>query len=96
ISHDDILKALNQFTVKKATEGRIKKLTTDAIQALTTLFLQKNIFTYNGKIYRYAKGSPLNLSLTELLFNIYLYYWQVPLVREMHIANKFYGRYHNI
>ena len=97
ISHEDILTALNQLLVTPINEGqRHQRLTSDAIEKLTKLVLSRHIFTYNGKIYRYLKGLPLNMPLTELLCNIYLHYWQLPLVRQIRVANGFYSRYRNI
>ena len=91
----DILTALNQCLVNPVNEGRHQRLTSEATEELTKLVLQNNIFTYNGKIYRYLKGMPLNMSLTELLCNIFLQQWQLPLLRQIRVANEFYGRYHN-
>jgi hypothetical protein len=96
ISHTDILTALNRFLVHQAPHGHIQGLTVNAIKELTTLVLHNNIFTYNGIVYRYIKGSPLNLSLTRLLGNIYLQNWQAPLVIQIRAAHEFYGRYHDI
>ncbi|CAF1550694.1 unnamed protein product, partial [Adineta ricciae] len=96
ISHEDILTALNQLLVTPVHQGqRHQRLTSEAVEELTRFVLSKLIFTYNGKIYRYLKGLPLNMPLTELLCNIYLQYWQLPLVRQIRVANEFYGRYQN-
>ena len=95
-SHADILTALNRFLDKEFVTGRHHRLTMDAIEALTAIVLRNNVFSYNGKIYRHIKGSPLNLPLTRLLFNIYLHNWQIPLVRQIRLADEFYGRYHNM
>ena len=95
VSHDDILLALNQFLVEKTITGRHQRLTIDAIEQLLSLLLRHNIFTYQGKVYRFIKGCPLNLPITDLLCNIYLQYWQRPLLKQIQLANQFYGRYHN-
>ncbi|CAF5172426.1 unnamed protein product, partial [Rotaria magnacalcarata] len=41
------------------------------------------------------QGFPLNLPLTKLLGNIYLYQWQIPLVREIRLKDQFYVRFHD-
>lgn len=96
ISHTDILTALNQFLVNPIMVNRHQRLTSDAIEELVAIFLRNNIFSYSGKIYRYVKGSPFNFPLTQLLGDIYLHHWQVLLLRKIRIADKFYGRYHDM
>ncbi|CAF4070474.1 unnamed protein product [Adineta steineri] len=97
VSYDDIIKALNQFLVSRQTnEIREQGLSNDTIQELTLLFLKNNVFSYQGQIYRYIKGCPINFRLSRLLFNIYLNYWQIPLVRQIRLADEFYGRYYNM
>ena len=95
VSHADILTAVNHLLTHPLAENRYQRLNSEAIEMLTSLFLENNVFSYNEKIYRHVKGSPINLSFTELLFNIYLHDWQIPLVREIRLANEFYGRFHN-
>jgi hypothetical protein len=70
-------------------------LSAEAIEELTKLFLENNVFTYNGKVYRYIKGCPLNFPLTRLLFDIYLHHWQTPLHRSVRVADEFFGLYHS-
>ncbi len=96
VSHADLLTALNRFLVHPLVTHHYQPFTINAIQELTALVLRHHIFTYNGKIYRYIKGSPLNYAFTQLLVDIYLQQWQIPLVREIRTADQFYGRYHDI
>ncbi|CAF2830435.1 unnamed protein product [Rotaria sp. Silwood2] len=96
ISHTALLDALHIFLVNPLITGRYQRLPDDAIVELTTLVLKNNTFTYNGKAYRFIKGSPLNLPLTELLASIYLHHWQVPLVRKVCVRDVFYGRYNDM
>jgi hypothetical protein len=97
VSYDDILLALNQFLITQQPNIlRHQRLSNDTIVNLTQIFLQNNIFSYHGKIYRHIKGCPLNFRLSRLLFNIYLHNWQLPLVRQIRLADEFYGRYDNI
>jgi hypothetical protein len=35
----------------------------------------------------------LNIPFTRLLCNIYLYYWQLPLLRQIRLEDELYGRY---
>ena len=97
ISHDDVLTGLHDFLIKQQVNVlRHQGLTNDTIQELTRLFLENNMFSYQGKIYRYIKGCPVNYRLSRLLFNIYLHYWQGPLVRQVRLADEFYVRYYNM
>ncbi|CAF3050590.1 unnamed protein product [Rotaria sp. Silwood2] len=96
ISHTALLDALHSFLVSPLITGRHQRLSSDAIVELTSLVLKNNTFTYNGKAYRFIKGSPLNLPLTELLASIYLHHWQVPLVRNVRMKDVFYGRYNDM
>jgi hypothetical protein len=82
---------MNPLVYKASHQG----LHAEGIEELTNLFLQNNIFIYNGKIYRYIKGCPLNFPLSRLLFNIYLHYWQITLRRSVRVANEFFGLYYS-
>jgi hypothetical protein len=96
VSHTDTLTALNRFLRQAFVTGRHHIFSIDAIEELTALVLRNHVFSYDEKIYRYIKGSPLNAPLTRLLLNIYLHNWQLPLVRQIRLSDEFYGRYHDI
>ncbi|CAF1320317.1 unnamed protein product [Adineta steineri] len=97
VSHTDIIKALHQFLTSQQTNVlREQGLSNDTIKKLTLLFLQNNMFSYQEKIYRFVKGCSINFRLSRLLFNIYLNYWQLPLVQQIRLADEFYGRYYNM
>ncbi|CAF3403989.1 unnamed protein product, partial [Rotaria socialis] len=91
-----LLQALYTFLAHPLVSTRHKRLSYDATHELTALVLRNNFFSYDDKIYRFTKGCPLNLPLTDLLGDIYLYDWQFPLVRQSRLNDLFYGRYHNI
>ncbi|CAF2153587.1 unnamed protein product [Rotaria magnacalcarata] len=96
VTHAGLLQALYAFHAHSLVSTRHKRLSNDAIHELTAIVLRNNFFSYDDKIYRFTKGSPLNLPLTDLLGDIYLYDWQFPLVRQLRLNDLFYGRYHNI
>ena len=96
ISHSALLEALNAFLVNPLILGRHQKLSNEAIVELTAIVLRNNVFSYNRKIYRFIKGCSLNLPLTEILGHIYMYNWQIPLVRNVRVKDAFYGRYNDI
>ena len=95
ISYKSLLDALHGFLVHPLVNGRYEQLTSDAILELTEIILKNNYFIYNGNIYRFIKGGPLNLPLIPLLGSIYLHQWQVPLVRNIQVKEAFYGRYND-
>ncbi|CAF1417810.1 unnamed protein product [Rotaria sordida] len=93
ISHSALLEALNIFLMNPLVNDQHQKLSSDAIQELTAIVLRNNVFSYNGKIYRFIKGGPLNLPLIELLCHIYMHHWQYSLVTHICLKDAFYGRY---
>ncbi|CAF1478396.1 unnamed protein product [Adineta steineri] len=95
VTHQDLRDVFKQFIMRHIGTFPYKGFQADAIIELIELILSNNIFTYNGKIYRFIKGSPINLALTELLLDIYLHKWQIPLVRLTNLKQLYYGRYHH-
>jgi len=95
VSHLDLLNALNDFLYQELPGNRYKWLSIDTIIQLVRFALKHHLFKYNGKIYRYIKGSPLNYTFTQLLFDIYIQQWQNILVRYVRSTNQFYGRYYH-
>ncbi|CAF4200999.1 unnamed protein product [Adineta steineri] len=97
VSHEALVLALNKFLHRDdVRQIRHDGLTADAVEKLVEFFLDHHIFIYNGKIYRHLKGGPLNVPLTELLGNIYLHQWHLPLITEIRLADQFYGHYHHM
>ncbi len=96
IPHDGIFAALGRFLSKVVHGSRYNGLLFETIQELTNLYLNNNIFTYNGNIYRYIKGAPLCYSLTRTLGNIYLYDWQTSLIAQLRYNEELYARYHDM
>ena len=93
VSHADILTGLHKFLGHAVINRRHHNLTNDAIEELTGLFLRCNIFSYKDRIFRYIQGCPLNIPFTRLLCNIYLHYWQLPLLIQIRLEDELYGRY---
>jgi hypothetical protein len=74
LSHKDILIAVSRLLTDRPNLDLIGRLNHRAIEELTILFLQNQIFTYNKRIYRHVTGCSLNFPLSRLLFNIFFYY----------------------
>ena len=95
LSHSDLLTGVHRLLHYALVRQRQPQgITSEGIEELTKVFLANQLFTYDGNIYRYVKGCPLDSPLSRLLFNIYLYYWQITLVRPVRLANEFFGLYH--
>jgi len=94
ISHAALLRTLGTFLVNPLFTNRNDKLSNEAIEELTGLVLNNNYFIFNGNVYRFLKGCPLNFPLTELLIDIYMHDWQLSLVRHIRVSDTFYGRFH--
>ncbi|CAM4837257.1 unnamed protein product, partial [Rotaria magnacalcarata] len=95
ISHKELLEALHTLLVNPLIIGRHDRLSNDAIVQLTSIVLRNNYFIYQDQIYRFARGCPLNLSLSQLLGSIYLHQWQTPLLRQIRLKDTFYVRFHD-
>lgn len=95
LSHTDLLTGVNRLLhYSPANQRQHQEITNEGIEELTKIFLANQLFTYDGNIYRYMKGCPLDFPLSRLLFNIYLHYWQFTILRPARLANEFFGLYH--
>jgi len=90
--HGTMLITLRDFLNQYLPMPCIENVSINRIIHLTALFLHNNRFYYDNKIYRFTRGSPSSLLLTETLSNIFAYEWQQVLLREFSVENEFYGR----
>ena len=92
LPHDGVATAMNHFLSAHIPWNRIENLTFETVQCLTELFLQNNLFFYNGKIYRHVKGCPNSLPFSETLTKIYLLFWRTPLTNVLESKQEFFAR----
>ena len=92
VPHGRMLIALQDFLRDSAYLSVIDNVSIGRIIRLTALFLHNNRFYYDGKIYRYCKGAPMNFPLTELLAHVFVYQLQKVLINDSCIQDEFYGR----
>ena len=92
VSHTDMLTALKDFLDDHLSVPAVKDIPIRKIIDLTDLFLKNNRFYYDNKIYRFTKGSPTSLSLSETLCQIYAFELQKVLLREPSIRSELYGQ----
>ena len=91
-SHSNMLAVLERFLNDHLARPGIENFSIKKIIDLTALFLNNNQFYYDNKIYRFTKGGPSSLQLTETLSHIYAYQWQRLLFEQPSLRNEFYGR----
>jgi hypothetical protein len=86
--------ASNNIIYKTLKTGKPNQtISIEKIQKLTKLYLENNIFFYNGKIYGFSKGSgPNSLLFSEILSNIYLYTYDRYIFDDTRLKTEFYGR----
>ena len=90
--HEQTIAALQRFLYEFIIDGRVQGITIQSIIDLVRFFLENQYFLYDNKLYRQIRGSGFHLSLTKLLANIYIYYWQLDLVTMLENNNEIFGR----
>lgn len=91
-SHKTMLTVLKDFLGDHLSVPAVENISITKIIDLTTLFLNNNRFYYDNKIYRFTKGSPTSLSLSETLCQIYAFQFHKALLREPFIRSELYGQ----
>ena len=101
-SHESIVQNLGYYLSDRTVTNNLQYvsitqpqrlyISITTIQALVKLFLENNIFYYDGKIYEFTRGCPNSLLLSEMLSNIYTAYWQPALFSDPRLRNELHGR----
>ncbi|CAF1050648.1 unnamed protein product [Rotaria magnacalcarata] len=60
---------------------------------LARLVLDSNCFVYNNKYYKQSRGGAMGSIFTQVLANIYMYYWEQNLIKYTTDQRGIYGRY---
>ncbi|CAF4703873.1 unnamed protein product, partial [Rotaria sp. Silwood2] len=84
ITHAQLLHTLKCFLDDFIREETIQGMNTMAILKLTEFLLQHQYFVFDNRIYQQVCGGDTGLYFMELLIDIYLFYWQQPLLRLDH------------
>lgn len=85
-THTNLISMVVQFLERYVPAKKRQNISIATIRNLLTLFLENNFFAYQDKTYRFIKGSPTTMPLTETLSSIYLLPWQ------QHISNSIQGK----
>ena len=75
------LLALLRFSEENSYRGKIGSLSIDNIMKMARLVLDNNCFVYNNKYYKQIRGGAMGSAFTQVLANIYMYYWEQDLVK---------------
>lgn len=92
VPHATMLIILEGFLIDYLAVPAVENMSIRRIINLTSLFLNNNRFYYDNKIYRFTKGAPRSLLLTETLSNIYAFHWQKVLLQAPLIRKELFGR----
>lgn len=91
-SHENMIEVVEYFLRDHLVTNKLGQLTVLTIKNLLHIFLYNNIFCYNEQIYKFKKGSPNTMELTETLSNIYLFAWQKKILKQTQEKNELFGR----
>ena len=91
-THEAMLMVLEGFLQERLAISAIENISIKKIVDLTALFLKYNRFYYEGRLYRFKKGAPSGVPLSETLSTIYIFQWQKLLLNEPCIRGELYGR----
>ncbi|CAF4845201.1 unnamed protein product, partial [Rotaria sp. Silwood2] len=81
ITHAQLLHTLKCFLDDFIREETIQGMNAMAILKLTEFLLQHQYFVFDNRIYQQVCGGGTGLYFMQLLIDIYLFYWQQPLLR---------------
>lgn len=103
VSHASLVETLGYFMRNNLVSNAIQYtsmrpgipqyITMSTVTKLTELFLQHNLFYYQGKIYEFKKSGPHSLRLSDDLLNIYLFAWQQSVFGHERLKLELHGRY---
>ncbi|CAF4958577.1 unnamed protein product [Rotaria sp. Silwood1] len=91
--HRNMIDTIGYFLQDHLVTNKLGLLTVQTIRNLLHLFLYNNIFSYKEDIFKFTKGAPNTVALTETLSNIYLFVWQKKLLKEVNQSIELFGRY---
>ncbi len=91
-SHENMISIVCRFLHDHVAANKLHKILITTIKNLLQLCLYNNIFCYKNQIYKFTKGGPTTLPLTDTLSNIYSYVWQKKIVDEIQRKKEFFGR----
>jgi hypothetical protein len=93
LPHHLMIEALYNFFNYFVHNQEINGISTSTIIQLIQLILENQFCIYENKLYQQTCGSSINSPLITTLIDIYLFYWQYDLLRQLNMMkNRFFGR----
>lgn len=80
------------FLEEYLMSNKIEQLSIPTIKNLLFLYLDHNIFYYQDKIYRYEKGYPDTMPLSDIVSDIYIFKWQKKILEQSTLSKELFGR----
>ncbi|CAF1649085.1 unnamed protein product, partial [Rotaria magnacalcarata] len=92
IPREGAILALLRFLEENSYHGKIGSLPIDSIMKLARLVIDSNCFVYNNRYYKQIRGGAMGSAFTQVLANIYMYYWEQDLIKYAVEHKGIYGR----
>ncbi|CAF1265642.1 unnamed protein product [Adineta steineri] len=90
--HKQVMITFDRFLHDHVDKQKINGLSFSTILSLVRLILRMQYFIYDNKLYQQTKGGGIDLPITKLLLNIYLFYWQQDLTKVLYSKREIFGR----
>lgn len=92
LPHEETIQVLERFLNERVSNGHLHGLSIQTIIELVRFVVTNQVFLFRKRMYRQIKGGTANSPLTDLLANIYMFYWQADLVKVLADKNEVFGR----
>ncbi|CAF3392411.1 unnamed protein product [Rotaria socialis] len=87
-----LLDTVEYFLRDHVISNKLDQLSIQTVKNILYLYLDNNIFCYQDKIYRYEKGSPDTMPLSDILLDIYVFSWQNEIFNQIRRSKDLFGR----
>jgi hypothetical protein len=92
LPHEETIVLLERFLNENLPDGHIQGVSIETIIELVRSVMKHQVFLFRKRMYRQIKGGTANTPLTDLLANIYMFYWQADLAKRLLDNNEVFGR----
>ena len=91
-AHERLIDTVVYFLRENSVNSKVGDVSIQIVKNLLQLVLYNNLFVYKNKVYRFVKGSPSTMALSDLVSHIYLYEWQQSMLKEVTRHRELFGR----
>ncbi|CAF3372163.1 unnamed protein product [Rotaria socialis] len=92
LPQDESLDVLTEFLTQHGYY-KVQNIPIDAIRKLARIGIKENVFTYENRFYRQIIGGAMGSAFTLTLANIFMWKWEIELVKRFKSTNEIYVRY---